>query len=217
MAVEQTRYRNGLKLVEEAGSFVEFGKRVDMDRPQVSNLLGRHPVRNIGHKLARRFEAAFGRPDGWLDVEHDRGLPADVWTIQAIDLAASVKPGTRVLHEDSIISIGVSPSMMRSLAGRVDSRFVQLTTMRGDAMAQSLPDGSTLLVDRSATTVLADGVYVLLRGGDLFVRRVQRAIDGGYIIRCDNSAYEPTKVQELSGAGIQVLGRAVSVIAVRPV
>jgi transcriptional regulator with XRE-family HTH domain len=79
---------NARMLMETAGSSAAFGERVGLSNSQVSQLLGRNPIRNIGFKLARRIEEAFDKPTGWLDVPQDMPAPPQQQTISdRLDLA----------------------------------------------------------------------------------------------------------------------------------
>jgi len=90
--------------------------------------------------------------------------------------------------------------------------------MKGDAMADRIRDGTPLLVDTRATQIIDDNaIYALLVGGGVIVRRVQRRLQGGYAIVCDNPAIAPENIDCLrthhdAGAkknDVIVLGRVV--------
>lgn len=77
-------------------------------------------------------------------------------------------------------------SIWTQLLGRGLAGFV-LLHMRGDAMVGRIPDGTPLLVDTSDTRIADDnGVYALLLGDRVMVRRVQRRLQGDFLIACDN-------------------------------
>jgi len=69
--VKEIRLENARALAHEGPA--EFARRIDSSTQQVNQFMGPSPTRNIGDKLARRIEAAFGKPEGWLDVEHITG------------------------------------------------------------------------------------------------------------------------------------------------
>src|SRR5471032_2411943 len=64
------RLMNLRALIKNAGGPAEATRKLDMDGSQLSQIAGRHPVRNIGTTLARRIEKVFRHPLGWLDVSH---------------------------------------------------------------------------------------------------------------------------------------------------
>lgn len=87
------RLANLRALIKKVGGPAEAARRLDMDDSQLSQISGRHPIRNIGATLARRIEKAFKRPEGWLDVPHSQLLlpqPADENVAPARDLRNEV-------------------------------------------------------------------------------------------------------------------------------
>lgn len=70
MKREDIRRENSRKLSARAGGKTEFGRMLEMDGSQVSQIIGPNPTKNIGNSIAMRIENAFDYPSGWLDVEH---------------------------------------------------------------------------------------------------------------------------------------------------
>lgn len=58
------------------GGFSRFAEKVGVSESQVSELLGKNPIRNIGVKTARRIEEAFEKPLGWIDQLHEENAAA---------------------------------------------------------------------------------------------------------------------------------------------
>lgn len=90
----------------------------------------------------------------------------------------------------------------------LEEKDLILTTSRGDSMEPFIPDGALLLVDQRRKAP-ADGVYLLLLEGELIPRRLQRDMDGGVWIRCDNERYPPLKVDKEQLQRLHILGRVV--------
>jgi hypothetical protein len=70
--IAQIRRERLQELVEEAGTQVAVANRIGKDKNQIYQWLldpGTDGARNIGSKSARLLEAAFAKPDGWMD--HD--------------------------------------------------------------------------------------------------------------------------------------------------
>lgn len=100
------------------------------------------------------------------------------------------------------------------LLGRGLSGFV-LLRMRGDAMGERIPDGAPLLVDTNDTRIDGNnGVYALL-GESIMVRRVQRRLQGDFLISCDNPSIATETIDRLQSCrdddaretNVLVLGR----------
>ena len=106
--------------------------------------------------------------------------------------------------------------ILQQLLGRPLTGFVVLL-MKGDSMGERIKDGTPLLVDTHATQIAEDNaIYALLIDDALLVRRVQRRLQGGYLITCDNPAIASETIDKLGSheddaAGardVLVLGRA---------
>ncbi|OJA66566.1 repressor [Burkholderia ubonensis] len=67
--VSEIRRENARILAKDGPA--EFARKIDSTTQQVNQTIGPNPTRNIGNVLARRIEAAFGLPKGWLDTEHE--------------------------------------------------------------------------------------------------------------------------------------------------
>lgn len=70
MKREDVRRENARELARTIGGLAEFGRTLEMEGSQVSQLIGKNPVKNIGNSIARRIERAFSKPEGWIDVQH---------------------------------------------------------------------------------------------------------------------------------------------------
>jgi phage repressor protein C with HTH and peptisase S24 domain len=63
-------------------------------------------------------------------------------------------------------------------------------------------------VDRGVNEISMDGVFVLSRNGELFIKRVQRRMrDGAIIIKSDNALFEPETIENAERERLEILGR----------
>ncbi len=69
MDVYQIRWANFRSLAAYPGGISDAAEKLGKLQGQVSHFGGERPIRNIGHKIARQIEAAYGKPRGWLDHE----------------------------------------------------------------------------------------------------------------------------------------------------
>jgi transcriptional regulator with XRE-family HTH domain len=130
--------------------------------------------------------------------------------------SGQVQPLRRLKTEDGSWDHTALPnSVLTQLMARSPSGFV-LLHMKGDSMGERIKDGTPLLVDTQLTQIVEDNaVYALLLGDSVIVRRVQRRLQGGYLIACDNSAIAPETINKLvphvDGSGgshdVLILGR----------
>ena len=82
-----------------------------------------------------------------------------------------------------------------------------MLTVRGDSMEPTLFDGDIVLVDRSITK--PDGIFLVSSGGELRVKRVQRAAGGAYILISDNTRYREELIPPTALNTISLLGKCV--------
>lgn len=79
--VSDVRRENARLLAKEVGGLAAFARRIGRADPYVSQVIGANPQRGIGHAMARHIEAAFGKPQGWLDAQHDESEPLSDTTV----------------------------------------------------------------------------------------------------------------------------------------
>ena len=87
-------------------------------------------------------------------------------------------------------------------SGVVNLDRCDLIVVTGDSMEPTLPDGSSILVDRSSTELREGRVFVLRTADGLVVKRVRRDGDG-WRLCSDNGAWEPVPL----GAEDSVVGQ----------
>ena len=78
-------------------------------------------------------------------------------------------------REDWMRKIGLNP------------RYAQALTAVGDSMEPTIRDGDLLLIDRSVDRIVDNGIYVLVFGGLVLVKRVQIKRDGSVVLKSDNN------------------------------
>ena len=90
-------------------------------------------------------------------------------------------------------------------------------SVTNDEMSPTLDVGSTVMIDRSVTSIVQPGIYLLDLSGDLILRRFRRSLDGTIRVSCDNSA-KYSEVETLkSDEGLKILGKVVSKIDIERV
>jgi phage repressor protein C with HTH and peptisase S24 domain len=115
MTIADIRRANARALAKQVGTAAAFGERVGMDGSQVSQIIGKNPVKDIGNAIARRIETSFGKPKGWMDVAHDSaGTISKVQDEETPhDIGRATHPHRRraadfglVSEEDSTVPVG---------------------------------------------------------------------------------------------------------------
>ncbi|MEE4380280.1 MAG: S24 family peptidase [Candidatus Competibacteraceae bacterium] len=79
----------------------------------------------------------------------------------------------------------------------------------GDSMADTLHGGDVLLVDTQQRQVISDAIYILRQSELLYVKRLQRLLDGSLRISSDNRAYTEEVIPPDGLAYLDVIGRVV--------
>lgn len=77
MNVKTIRRENLRILAKSVGGITRLSELLDKPQSQISHLIGKNPIKNIGDKIAEEIELAFNKPFGWLDRPHDFSETAD--------------------------------------------------------------------------------------------------------------------------------------------
>ena len=143
-----------------------------------------------------------GRQDGNLALAASDSSGIDV---PVYDIEAAAGHGTPLDSENVAYTFPV-PSEFLGEHGLNPDQCIMLT-VRGDSMEPTLFDGDVVLVDRSVTK--PDGVFLISSGGELRVKRVQRAAGGAYILISDNTRYREELIPPTALDTISLLGKCV--------
>lgn len=88
---------------------------------------------------------------------------------------------------------------------------LHIVRAKGDSMEPTIHSGDTLLVDASKS-IPADGhIYVIRSADTLWVKRIQKQIDGTLLLISDNDAYPPMMLDTSNHPDIQIIGQVVNV------
>lgn len=75
MRNKAVRLANLFRLIDEAGSITKLAERCGTPASHISNIKNRvttnGKVREIGDALALKLERGMGKPDGWMDRDHE--------------------------------------------------------------------------------------------------------------------------------------------------
>lgn len=135
--------------------------------------------RNMGERLARDIERALSLPVGYLDVPRQSGVAGgSLYTFPVVRLDALDSSGMEkiVIGADMAGRHLDSPSAMSAVRG---------CYMTSDEMAPSINKDDLMFVDAGAVEFDRDGIYVIVRNKDVFIRRVRRLLTGGIRISSD--------------------------------
>lgn len=81
---------------------------------------------------------------------------------------------------------------------------------RGDSMEPSIISGDSLLIDRESNVIGSDGgIYVINYEGELFVKRVQKLLDGRIAVTSDNKNHMSIEISKHDLERLKIIGRVV--------
>jgi SOS-response transcriptional repressor LexA len=217
--VYQNRYDHIRDLIERHGGASKMAEMLGVSRQQISHIASANPIKNIGDRLARRIEMTFGLPIGTIDQPIGiAAIDMDEFSVVVplLNVTASMGPGAIVPWSEEVVhTMRISKMWIRQNTQASAFDRLGLITAKGDSMTPTFDDGSILLVDTTVTQLRLDAVYVLARGDELFIKRVQRNIDGTFLIKSDNPQYSPQQIEDPFKAGLMVLGRVLLAWSVR--
>lgn len=219
------------------GVMARLAEKIDRQSSYVARVLSDNSEhsRNIGEKLAREIEAACDLEPGYLDMPFDfkrytsdgEELPLiapaelpkmlsskidsykDTLVVPRLDVTASMGAGSEPPDANRVVnSMSIQNSWVRQNLTISEAGNLRLITGVGDSMSPSFTHGDLLLVDVGFESVSYDGVYVFSMAGQLYIKRVQRELDGLRIIS-DNTLYREMLIPHDRDGEITIHGRVV--------
>lgn len=133
----------------------------------------------------------------------------DAIRIPLLSAKGSMGSGNDLITEDVILGeVPVSRHWLALNVPRSRPEALQMVHAYGDSMAGTLNSGDFAIVDTDCTVADIDGVYVLQAGGQLFIKRVTRRMDGSHTVSSDNPSVKTVDVLDGSQQ-VRICGRVV--------
>lgn len=142
------------------------------------------------------------KADGSVTIAGEAFLTVPVYDIRAsAGAGALVEDGPPTTHQV------FRENFLRRLT-RTSLDNLSVIQVSGDSMWETLHDGDAVLVDRSVTRIVKDGIYILQLEGELLVKRCARDLeDGSVLVISDNPKYPQQRVKKADR--LSVLGRVI--------
>lgn len=177
------------------------------------------PGTDVLAPLAQRFRTSVAQLRGEMPLNvaaaaEEIPTYGAVVTLRVYDVQGAAGSAGRLPNEhDTVVgSMQVSQEWLRrNVPGVSSPKNLAVITAYGSSMEPTFRDGDILLVDRGINDVKVDTVYVLARGDELFVKRLQRRMSGELIIKSDNPLFEPETLTEKQLTSVRILGAVVYV------
>lgn len=121
------------------------------------------------------------------------------------DVNASAGGGTEEQYEE-IEELELPEHFVFLLGGPKELKNIEAINVSGDSMEPTFSYNDIVFINRSKTDINRGGIFTIRTQSGLFIKRVQKRVDGKVDIISDNTVY-PT--QTLNPHQIEVLGRVV--------
>ncbi len=108
--------------------------------------------------------------------------------------------------DDNYEKLEVPPYFINMLGGEQNLKNIEAINVIGDSMEPTLNSNNIIFVDKSIKSGFRDGIYAFTTNHGLFVKRMQKRVDGKLDIISDNKDYP---VQVMASDELEVLGKVV--------
>lgn len=122
------------------------------------------------------------------------------------DINASAGGGGDNEYEDNQ-QIEIPHAFVMMLGGERELKHIEAINVSGDSMEPTFSYNDIVFINRSRTDLQRGGIFTIRTEAGLFIKRVQKRIDGKIDIISDNQVYS---TQTLDLSEIEVIGRVVS-------
>lgn len=112
-------------------------------------------------------------------------------------------------NEDNFEKLDMPDFFLNLIGGAENLKNVEAINVTGDSMEPTLNNGNIIFIDKTKNDVSKDGIYAFVNENGLFVKRIQKRIDGALDIISDNKEYP---IQIAAKDEINILGKVISSI-----
>jgi phage repressor protein C with HTH and peptisase S24 domain len=210
---------------EELGwTKVELAKRAGVSPTTISYI---ESGRNSGSKFVVQIAGALGESASLLATgreaqaavqtaaprEAKMPVPthtgADGIAVPMFEVSASMGLGNPFPDNDTVVgNLQLTDSWVRQNLPNLSSpKNLSVISAYGDSMTPTFNPGDILLADRGVNEIRIDAVYVFALNHELYIKRIQRRMDGSIVIKSDNPLFDPYILQAGDKHDMRVLGR----------
>jgi len=122
------------------------------------------------------------------------------------DINASAGGGSENECEE-IEKLEIPEQFVAMLGGEKELKNIEAINVSGDSMEPTFSYNDIVFINRDKTDLQRGGVFTIRTEAGLFIKRIQKRIDGKVDIISDNKVYS---TQTLNPSEIEVIGRVVS-------
>ena len=174
---------------------------------------GAIPYRELMEFCARRKISInwlfFDQAAGMLVEETDKFFHVKYFS----NVRASAGGGAEGFGEE-FEEIVIDAKLMRSIfkhqnLEELREKEIDAIRVDGDSMEPTLKNGSIVFVDRSKREISKEGIFIVSTPGGLFIKRLNRKVDGSIELISDNRMYSP---EVLAPSEVNIVGKVVGEI-----
>ncbi len=126
------------------------------------------------------------------------------------NVRASAGGGSECFAED-YKNITVDKVLIRSFFGNIcdeelSNKKIEAIHVDGESMEPTLKNGSIVFIDREKNSISRDGIFVVSTPGGLFIKRLNRKVDGSIELISDNQLYS---TEVMAPDEVRVVGKVV--------
>ena len=166
---------------------------------------GKIPFSNILNFCAKKKISI-----NWLLYNQNPGSLVDTtdkyWIKYYPSIAVSAGGGAYEA-EDNYESLELPTYFVNMLGGKENLKNIDAINVVGDSMEPTLNSDNIIFIDKTKKDVTRDGIYTFTTTHGLFVKRIQRRVDGKLDIISDNKDY-PSQI--LNKNDLEILGKVIS-------
>ena len=166
---------------------------------------GKIPFSNILNFCAKKKISI-----NWLLYDQNPGSLVDstdkYWIKYYPSIAVSAGGGAYEA-EENYESLALPEYFISMLGGKENLKNIDAINVVGDSMEPTLNSDNIIFIDKTKKDALRDGIYAFTTTHGLFVKRIQRRVDGKLDIISDNKDY-PSQI--LNKNELEILGKVIS-------
>ncbi len=122
------------------------------------------------------------------------------------DVNASAGAGAEI-ESEGMQELEIPQEFVFILGGERELKHIEAINVSGDSMEPTFSYNDIVFINRAKTDLQRGGIFTIRTEAGLFIKRVQKRIDGKVDIISDNKVYS---TQTLHPSEIEVIGRVVS-------
>lgn len=195
----------------------ELAKAIGVTRQSIKKWLDGHTITYPKlQKLSSYFGVTMAQLTGeealpqYREVERASQAEKEGWTrVPVLDIDGSCGYGSDAGDAVAVGAVDFSDAFLRALPGVTGITRLEIIHATGDSMEPTINNRGWCVVDRNQASIRTDGIYCIQAQNQIFLKRVQRELDGSVTLISDNPRYAPYHLPAEALASTRVIGRVV--------